>query len=537
MILKITGGAEPEIILKEEGMLKVKRALISVSDKEGIAEFAAELDKMGVEIISTGGTKKKLEEAGIKAADISEVTGFPEIMDGRVKTLHPKVHGALLGLRENKEHMETMKEHGIEPLDMVVINLYPFKEVTKKENLPLKEAIENIDIGGPSMIRSAAKNADSVAVVTDKNDYKRVAEELKGGGIKPETLQEFRVKAFSATADYDVYIAGYLEEKILNPEEPPERVLISADKKQAMRYGENPHQKAAFYTFPGVKETNIGDARQLHGKELSFNNSYDIDGALSIVKFFDEPVATVIKHANPCGTATDKDITEAFKKAFAADSMSAFGGIAALNRSCTKEIAEEINRVFMEVVIAPAYEEGALDILKQKKNIRIIETGKLSGRTENNIKYRDIRKVAGGLLVQETDNKRLDTGGLKVVTKRKPDGDEMKDLAFAWEMVKFVKSNAIVLVKGGVTVGVGPGQTARVGAAKIAAEKAGDKAAGSVMASDAFFPFRDSVDSAAEKGIKAIIQPGGSKRDEESIKAADEHGIAMVFTGYRHFRH
>jgi len=518
-------------------MLKVKRALISVSDKEGVVELAKELESMGVEIISTGGTKKKLIDSGVKAIDISDVTGFPEIMDGRVKTLHPNVHGGLLALRGKKEHMDTIEKHAIKPIDMVVINLYPFKEVTKKEDIELAEVIENIDIGGPSMIRSAAKNAESVAVLTDKNDYKEVVEELKSGGIKPETLQELRVKAYQTTADYDVYIANYLEQRILAPAEPPEKVLISVEKKQPMRYGENPHQKAAFYTFPNTKETNIGDAEQLHGKELSFNNIYDIDGALSIIKAFNEPVATVIKHANPCGTAVDNDITEAYKKAFNADSLSAFGGIAAMNRPCTKGIAEEINKVFMEVVIAPDFEEDALSILKQKKNIRLIKTGEIKAASGNEIKYKDIRKVAGGLLVQDTDLKQVGESELKTVTKKKPSDKEMKDLLFGWKMVKFVKSNAIVLVKDGVTVGVGPGQTSRVGAAEIAVKKAGDKAKGSVLASDAFFPFRDSIDSAAKEGITAIIQPGGSIKDEEVIKAADELGIAMVFTGIRHFRH
>ncbi|MFW6211207.1 MAG: bifunctional phosphoribosylaminoimidazolecarboxamide formyltransferase/IMP cyclohydrolase, partial [bacterium] len=374
-------------------MLKVKRALISVSDKTGIVEFAKELKGMGVEIISTGGTAKALEKEGIKTADISEVTGFPEMLDGRVKTLHPKVHGGLLALRENKEHMETIEKHGINTIDMVVINLYPFKQVIKKDGITIEETIENIDIGGPSMIRSAAKNALSVAVVTDAADYARVAGEMKDGGIRPETLEFLRVKAFKTTADYDVCIANHLEKVILKSDELTDKVLISAEKKQGLRYGENPHQKASFYAFGDVKETNAAGCEQLHGKELSFNNIYDMDAALSIVKAFDEPAAVVIKHANPCGAAVDSDITAAYKKAFEGDPLSAFGGIAAVNRTCTKGIAEEIEKVFMEVVIAPDFEKEALDILMKKKNIRIIKCGELKSYAENDIKYMDVRKV------------------------------------------------------------------------------------------------------------------------------------------------
>ncbi|HDQ26347.1 MAG TPA: bifunctional phosphoribosylaminoimidazolecarboxamide formyltransferase/IMP cyclohydrolase [bacterium] len=517
-------------------MLKVKRALISVSDKEGLAEFAKELAGMGVEIISTGGTKKSLLDAGIKAVDISEVTGFPEMLDGRVKTLHPVIHGGLLALREKKEHVDTIEKHGIKPIDMVVVNLYPFKEVIKKEGVSIEDVIENIDIGGPSMLRSAAKNAQSVAVLTSKEDYGRVIEELKGGGIKKETLDYLRVKAYRATADYDAYIADYLGERVLG-ERLPERIVISADRKQGMRYGENPHQKAAFYGFPDYPATGPGSLEQLHGKELSFNNIYDIDAALLIVKAFDAPAAVIIKHANPCGAALGKDITEAYVRAFEADPLSAFGGICALNRECTVEIAQRIDKMFMEVITAPGYSEEALNILKNKKNIRIMKSGPLVKDEVKSIRGMDIRKVTGGLLVQEPDSAVVTPGMLKTVTKKEPGAEQVSDMLFAWSIVKYVKSNAIVAVKDGVTVGIGPGQTNRVGSMAIALKNAGEKARGAVLASDAFFPFRDNIDEAAKAGIAAIIQPGGSVRDEESIAACDEHGIAMVFTGIRHFRH
>jgi phosphoribosylaminoimidazolecarboxamide formyltransferase/IMP cyclohydrolase len=517
-------------------MLQVKRALISVSDKEGIVDFAREISKMGVEIISTGGTKKALLDAGIKAIDISEVTGFPEMLDGRVKTLHPVIHGGLLALREKKEHMDTIKKHNINPIDMVVVNLYPFKEVIKKPNISIEEVIENIDIGGPSMIRSAAKNAQSVAVITDKNDYSRILEEMKNGGIKEETLNYLRVKAYRTTADYDAYISDYLG-NVLQNEILPERVIISADKKQELRYGENPHQKAAFYIFPDYPETGPGNAQQLHGKELSFNNIFDMDAALNIVKVFDEPAAVIIKHANPCGVAISDDITDAYIKAYEADSLSAFGGICALNRKCTTGIAEKIDKMFMEVIIAPDYEEEALNILTKKKNIRIMKVNNLRSNEVKSIRAMDIRKVTGGLLIQTPDTLNITPDKLILKTKQKPTDQQIKDMLFAWKIVKFVKSNAIVVAKDGVAIGIGPGQTNRVGAVNIALKNAGEKAKDAVLASDAFFPFRDNVDAAAAAGIKAIIQPGGSVKDDDSIKAADEHGIAMVFTGVRHFKH
>ncbi len=518
-------------------MLKVKRALISVSDKTGIVEFAKELEKQGVEIISTGGTKKALLDAGIKAVDISDVTGFPEMLDGRVKTLHPKVHGGLLALRENAEHMATIEKHGIKTIDMVVVNLYPFKEVIKKPGIKIEEVIENIDIGGPSMVRSAAKNAQSVAVLTDSKDYPKILEEMKNGGIKPETLNYLRVKAYKTTADYDVYISNYLEKTLLNPQELPDKVLISADKKQVMRYGENPHQKAAYYIFPGVKDLGPAACEQLHGKELSFNNINDMDAAMTIVKAFDNPAAVIIKHANPCGVSEASDITTAYVQAFEADSLSAFGGICAMNRPCTAAIAERVDKMFMEVIIAPDYETEALEILKKKKNIRIMKAAMQKPVFENAIRYMDIKKVTGGLLIQEPDLKNVTEAELKAVTKKTPTQQEIKDMLFAWKIVKFVKSNAIVVAKNGVTLGIGPGQTNRVGALAIAVNNAGEKAKGAVLASDAYFPFRDNVDHAAKAGISAIIQPGGSVRDEESIKACDEYGISMVFTGVRHFRH
>lgn len=518
-------------------MLQVKRALISVSDKEGVVDFAKELKAMGVEIISTGGTKKAFKDAGLDVMDISDITGFPEMLDGRVKTLHPKVHGGLLALRDNKEHMETIAKHGIKPIDMVVINLYPFKQVIKKPGIAIEEVIENIDIGGPSMIRSAAKNAQSVAVLTDKADYKKVLDEMKSGGIKPETLNYLRVKAYKTTADYDVYISNYLETRILGLDGISDRVLISADKKQEMRYGENPHQKAAFYVFPDFPETGPGNAEQLHGKELSFNNIYDMDAALNIVKAFSDPAAVIIKHANPCGVAINPDITEAYVKAYEADPLSAYGGICALNRQCTKGIADKVDKMFMEVIVAPDFDAGALDILKKKKNIRIMKCGELKISAGRGIQYMDIRKVTGGLLVQEADTKVLEKSEIKTVTKKQPDAAQMKDLEFAWTVCKFVKSNAIVIAKDGVAVGIGPGQTNRVGAMGIAIKNAGEKAKGAVLASDAYFPFKDNVEAAAAAGISAIIQPGGSIRDADSIAECDARGMAMVFTGVRHFKH
>lgn len=517
-------------------MLQIKRALISVSDKAGIVDFAQQISQMGVEIISTGGTKKVLLEAGIKAIDISEVTGFPEMLDGRVKTLHPVIHGGLLALREKKEHMDTINKHNIKPIDMVIVNLYPFKEVIKKQNISIEEVIENIDIGGPSMIRSAAKNAQSVAVITDKNDYSKILEEMKNGGIKEETLNYLRVKAYRATADYDAYIADYLGNKLFG-ESLPDRIIISADKKQELRYGENPHQKAAFYIFPDYPETGPGNAQQLHGKELSFNNIFDMDAAINIVKVFEEPAAVIIKHANPCGVAISNDITDAYVKAYEADPLSAFGGICSLNRKCTTEIAERIDKMFMEVIIAPDYEEEAMNILTKKKNIRIMKINLSKNADIKSIRAMDIRKVTGGLLVQEMDALDITAENLIVKTKLQPTEKQLRDLLFAWKVVKFVKSNAIVVAKDGVAIGIGPGQTNRVGAVNIAVKNAGEKAKDAVLASDAFFPFRDNIDVAAAAGIKAIIQPGGSIKDEDSIKAADEHGIAMVFTGVRHFKH
>jgi phosphoribosylaminoimidazolecarboxamide formyltransferase/IMP cyclohydrolase len=518
-------------------MLKVKRALISVSDKEGVVEFARELKAMGVEIISTGGTKKAFKDAGIDAIDISDVTGFPEMLDGRVKTLHPKVHGGLLALRENPEHMATIEKHGIKPIDMVVINLYPFKQVIKKPGISIEDVIENIDIGGPSMIRSAAKNAQSVAVLTDKADYPKVLSEMGAGGITLETLNALRVKAYKTTADYDAYISNYLESRFVTGSGMPERIVISADKKQEMRYGENPHQKAAFYIFPDFPETGPGNCEQLHGKELSFNNIYDMDAALNIVKSLEEPAAVIIKHANPCGVAISADITDAYVKAYEADPQSAYGGICALNRQCTKGIADKVEKMFMEVIIAPDFDADALETLKNKKNIRIMKCGGLKRNAGTGIQYMDIRKVTGGLLVQEADTLELDRGALKTVTKKAPGAGELKDMEFAWTICKFVKSNAIVIAKDGVAVGIGPGQTNRVGAMAIAIKNAGEKAKGAVLASDAYFPFKDNVESAAAAGISAIIQPGGSVRDAESISCADEKGLSMVFTGARHFRH
>ncbi len=513
----------------------IKRALISVSDKTGIEKFARELNKLGIEILSTGGTAKKLKQAGIKVRDVSDYTGFPEMMEGRVKTLHPKVHGGILALRNKKEHLEQAKKHGIELIDIVVVNLYPFEETIKKKDVKFAQIIENIDIGGPSMMRSAAKNFESVAVVVDPKDYNKIIKELKENKkIKKQTLRELAVKAFKHTARYDCIISEYLCES----EEKgrlPETLNLTFDKIRDLRYGENPHQKGSVYKAPLQRETSIINAKVLmEGKELSFNNYLDSDAAFESVKDFKEPTVAVIKHCNPCGVASRNTIEQAFKDAYDVDPMSAFGCVIAMNRSCNLSIAEQTKGKYIEVLIAPKFEKNALDFIKaNKKNIRVLETGPIKSSNEGLA----IKKITDGLLAQTREWPDVDTIKLKVVTKRKPTEKEIEDLKFAWKVNKHTKSNSVVFAKNKIAYGLGVGQMSRVDASIIAKRKSKGRAEGGVMSSDAFFPFRDAVDAAAEAGIKAIIQAGGSKNDREVIKAADEHGMTMVFSGVRLFKH
>lgn len=505
----------------------IKRALISVSNKDGIVVFAKNLYEKGVEILSTGGTAKLLRDNGVDVLDVSKYTGHPEMMDGRVKTLHPKVHGALLALRDNPDHMKSAKEHDIGLIDLVVVNLYPFEDTIKKNDVKLEEAIEQIDIGGPSMLRSAAKNFKYVTVVTNPDDYETIWQEIeKDGDTNEKTRRMLAEKVFQLTARYDSLIANYLTEG------KTEHIIV--EKIQDLRYGENPHQKASFYKdINGHSEASIVLSEQLQGKELSYNNIMDADGALSLVREFSEPTVAFIKHANPCGIATNKKIEHAFVNAYESDPKSAFGGVIAFNRTVTKDIAESIVNKFFEVVIAPDFEKNALEIFKSKPNLRIIKIGDIKPEP----KGRTYRKISAGLLIQDLDTKQILMDDLNVVTKRKPTDEEMMDLLFGWHVVKHVKSNAIVLAKNGMTVGIGAGQMSRVDAVQIAIEKALNREDNSVMASDAFFPFPDSIQKAAEHKITAIIQPGGSIKDDEVIKAADDAGIAMVFTGTRAFLH
>lgn len=511
----------------------IKRALISVSNKEGIIDFARELAGMGVEIISTGGTARTLKESGINVINISDVTGFPEIMDGRVKTLHPSIHGGLLAVRDNPDHMAQIQKLGIKPIDMVVVNLYPFKETILKEGVALEEAIENIDIGGPSMLRAAAKNYKYVVVIVDPEDYRIVLDELKAtGDVSYQTRFRLAAKVFIHTSHYDTLIADYMKKQV-GYEKYPEILTLTFEKVQDLRYGENPHQSAAFYREIGNKSSNLVNAVQLHGKELSFNNINDANAAIELVKEFDGPAVVALKHANPCGVGIADDIFEAYMKAYECDPVSIFGGIVALNRKVDCRTAEKMHELFLEIIVAPDYDDDALTILKKKKNVRILKLDMSRPETSQF----DMKKVNGGLLVQDIDTVNLNMDQLKVVTDRKPTEEEMEDMLFSWKVVKYVKSNAIVLAKDGQTVGIGPGQVSRIWAAENAIRQAGEKSKGSVMASDAFFPFSDVVEAAAKAGVTAIIQPGGSIRDEESIEAANKYGIAMVFTGIRHFRH
>ncbi|MBP3851659.1 MAG: bifunctional phosphoribosylaminoimidazolecarboxamide formyltransferase/IMP cyclohydrolase [Erysipelotrichaceae bacterium] len=510
----------------------MKRALVSVSDKTGIVEFVEGLVNLGFEIISTGGTKRALEQAGLKPIGISDVTGFPEIMDGRVKTLHPKVHGGLLAVRSNPDHMNQLEELGIETIDLVCVNLYPFKQTVQKEGVSHEEIIENIDIGGPSMLRSASKNYQSVTVVTDPSDYEKVLSEFKEyGDTTLETREALAAKVFRTTAQYDAMIADYLTKKEGN--EFPEKLTITFDKVQDLRYGENPHQKAAFYKGMMPKYS-LANAQQLHGKELSYNNIQDGNAAIEILKDFEGQYAAVgLKHMNPCGVGIGDSIEAAWDKAYEADPVSIFGGIVALNDKVEASLAEKLSKIFLEIVIAPDFSEEALEILTRKKNIRLMKLDTTLS-TNTALKYTNVND---GLLVQEMDMHTITEADVHCVTNRKPTEEEMRQMLFGWKVVKHVKSNAIVLVKDDMTIGVGAGQMNRVGAAKIAIEQAGDKAKGSVLASDAFFPMPDTVEAAAAAGVTAIIQPGGSIKDQLSVDECNKHGITMVYTNVRHFKH
>ena len=514
----------------------IQRALISVSNKTGLVEFCRSLsEEFNVEIISTGGTLKVLEEASISAVEISQFTNFPEMMDGRVKTLHPKVHGGILARREQDQ--EIMEENNILAIDLVVVNLYPFKETISKADVSLEEAIENIDIGGPSMVRSAAKNNKYVGVVVEPDDYPLILKEMKDnrGSLSQEMRSSLATKAFNHTANYDTVISGYLSS--LTEQDFPNRIFAKFQKKEVMRYGENPHQKAAFYVDETKQGNGLGNAIQLQGKQLSYNNIADTDAALECVKSFEEPTCVIIKHANPCGVATDVDITEAYQKAFDADSTSAFGGIIALNRKLEEKTAQQIiDNQFVEVIIAPGVSSSAQKILNTKENIRVLEMENMD-KLSSGFKF---LSVTDGLLIQEIDNGSISAKDLKIVSSREPTEEEVQDCLFAWKVCKFVKSNAIVYAKNNQTIGVGAGQMSRIDSAQIAASKAkerGFETAGCAMASDAFFPFRDGIDVAASMQITSIIQPGGSIKDEEVIEAANEANIAMIFTGMRHFRH
>lgn len=510
-----------------------KRALVSVSDKTGIVDFCRRLAACGFEIVSTGGTAKTLQEAGLSVVGISEITGFPECLDGRVKTLHPAVHAGLLAMRSNPEHMAQLEKLGINTIDVVVVNLYPFKATVSKPGVSFADAVENIDIGGPTMLRAAAKNYQDVAVVVDPKDYERVLSELEGGGIALETKRYLQYKVFAHTAAYDSMISNYLAAQL--GIRFPDTVTFSYEKAQDMRYGENPHQGASYYTEEFVRAGSLSKAKQLWGKELSYNNINDANGALELVKEFSEPCVVASKHANPCGVGVGKTIHEAYVKAYESDPVSVFGGILAINGIVDKETAEEIHKIFIEIVIAEGYTEEALAILETKKNIRLLELPDIRARRERDA-Y-DMKKVYGGLLVQDYDETLFDEKDVKVVTKRAPTEAEMRALLFNWKVVKYTKSNAIVIGLEDRTTGIGMGQTNRIWAAQQAIAHAGDKAKGSVMASDAFFPFPDCVEECVKAGITAIIQPGGSIRDQLSIDACDEAGIAMIFVGQRHFRH
>lgn len=505
----------------------ITRALLSVSDKTGIVDFAKKLRSKKVELISTGGTAKLLKENGVEVTEMGDYTGHPEMMDGRVKTLHPKIHGGLLAMRDSDEHMEQAKTHGIGMIDLVVVNLYPFEATIKKPGVQLKEAVEQIDIGGPSMLRSAAKNFRSVTVITDPADYAKIWEEIETAGDTSEaTRRRLAEKVFETTSRYDGAIARYLTDGRAES--------LFLEKITDLRYGENPHQKAAFYRERGeTRRDLLANAEILQGKELSYNNLMDADATLEILREFTKPAAAFIKHTNPCGAAEAETLEDAFINAYESDPKSAFGGIVGLNRTCTADLATTLTSRFFEVVIAPDYEPDALKIFQKKPNLRVIRMGTIEPLGP----AKTVRKVSGGLLIQDTDTEIITEGRLKTVTHKKPSEQELADLLFAWKIVRHVKSNAIVLAKEGMTVGVGAGQMSRVDSTENAIHKAGERAKGSVLASDAFFPFADSLEAAAKAGVTAVIQPGGSIKDDEVIAAADKLGIAMVFTGIRAFLH
>jgi phosphoribosylaminoimidazolecarboxamide formyltransferase/IMP cyclohydrolase len=518
-------------------MVKVKRALISVSDKTGLVDFARELDKLGVEILSTGGTAKLLKENNIQAKEVSEYTGFPEMLDGRVKTLHPKIHGGLLALRDNPKHMQSLKEHDIGLIDMVVVNLYPFEKTTQKPDVTIEEAIENIDIGGPSMLRSAAKNHKYVVVISDPSYYSRVIEELKknNGSISGDLMRQLAIDVFARTSRYDNAIHNYLNNYFRAQGESgglPQELNFSFEKIQDLRYGENPHQKAAFYKEKG-KSHGLINLKQLQGKELSFNNILDLNSAWELAREFSSPAAVIVKHNNPCGVAEDLTLNKAFSAAHKCDPLSAFGGIVALNRKMDLQTAKVIAKSgFLECIIAPGYDKATPDLFKEKKNLRLLEL-----YDTQSINEPELKRVSGGVLIQDKNLETLDIDNLKVVTKKKPSKQELASLIFGWKVAKHVKSNAIVLTRQRKTVGIGAGQMSRVDSVRIAKFKSGKLSRNSCLASDAFFPKADAVIEAAKAGVKAVIQPGGSISDEEIIKACDKYKIAMVFTGIRHFKH
>ncbi len=528
-----------------EGLRKIRRALVSVSDKTGIVEFAQMLKTFGVEIISTGGTAKALREAGIETLDVADVTGFPEMMDGRVKTLHPRIHGGLLALRDNDAHMAAMQEHDIEPIDMVVVNLYPFEQTVAREGVTLEEAIEQVDIGGPSMIRSAAKNFKDVAVIVSPDSYDSIINELNQneGALSSELRHELAILAFTETSVYDGTIMQYLnslDDEVDGEDVPPDALLdydgLVLAKISDLRYGENPHQNAALYSiddpFNTAEAEGVAQAELLGGKEMSYNNYVDADAAWQLICDFEETACAIIKHTNPAGVGLGTSLEEAYRRALATDPVSAFGGIVAFNRKVDAAAARALTEIFTEVVIAPDYEEDAIEALRAKKNLRVLRAG--AAQRAEGLEY---KQISGGMLVQTRDAHQLMRDDLKVVTRRQPTDEEIRALLFAWTVCKHTKSNAIVYAREGQTVGVGAGQMSRVDSVKIGAMRAQLPTLGSVLASDAFFPFRDGVDEAAKHGITAIIQPGGSVRDEEVIAAADEHGLAMVLTGVRHFKH
>ncbi len=509
-----------------------KRALISVSDKTGVVDFAKGLVELDFEIVSTGGTCKALEQAGVPVTYISEVTQFPEILDGRVKTLHPHVHAGILAKR-SMSHLEQLKKQNITPIDLVAVNLYPFQQTIAQPRVTLEEAIENIDIGGPTMVRSAAKNYASVVIVVNPDRYASVLQALQEDKADEAFRLQLALEAFSHTADYDAAISNYLQE-IAHPGEFPETYVESYALVQNLRYGENPHQKAAFYRSAKITGPCVANAKQLNGKELSYNNILDVNAALELVReFTDKPAVTIIKHNNPCGVGLDDDVARAYEMALSGDPVSAFGGIVASNRKITEKAALKMKELFLEAIIAPCFEDKALEILKEKANLRLLEAGDLLESGDN----LDVRRVTGGLLVQSRDNKLFEPEDLQVVSEVQPNLSQLEDMVYAMLIAKHVKSNAIVVFKNRQLIGVGAGQMNRVGAAKIALEQAGDKVEGAVLASDAYFPFRDTVDLAASYGIAGLIQPGGSMRDQESLEAVKEHKMIMVYTGMRHFKH